>query len=71
MKLEEKEKIEEILIKIASLYNPEVPPDLIKKHVVQYVDILDKHIDKDGVLIHDSPRELRKAISKISQLKQV
>ena len=69
MKLEEKKKIEKILIKIASLHNPEVPPDLIKKHVAQHIDILDKHIDKYGVITHDSIKDLRKALSRLPRLK--
>ena len=70
MKLEEKKKIEEILIKIASLHNPEVPPDLIKKHVAQHIDILDKHIDKYGVITHDSIKDLHGAFSRLPRLKQ-
>jgi len=58
----EKKKIEEILIKIASLHNPEAPPDLIKKHVAQHVDILDQHIDKYGVITHDSIKDVIKAL---------
>ena len=69
MKLEEKKKIEKILIKIASLHNPEVPPDLIKKHVAQHIDILDKHIDKYGVITHDSIKDIHGAFSRLPRLK--
>ena len=69
MKLEEKKKIEKILIKIASLHNPEAPPDLIKKHVAQHIDILDKHIGKYGVITHDSIKDLRGAFSRLPRLK--
>ena len=67
MKLEEKKKIEEILIKIASLHNPRVPPDLIKKRVAQHIDILDKHIDKYGVITHDSIKDIHKAFSRLNR----
>lgn len=68
MKLEEKKKIEEILIKIASLHNPEAPPDLIKKHVAQHIDILDKHIDKYGVITHDSIKDIHAELSRLHRL---
>jgi hypothetical protein len=68
MNLEEKKKIEKILIKIASLHNPEVPPDLIKKHVVQHIDILDKHIDKYGVITHDSIKDIHAELSRLHRL---
>ena len=69
MDLEEKKKIEKALIKIASLHNPKVPLDAIKKHVAQHIGILDKHIDKYGVITHDSIKGLHETLSRLPRLK--
>ena len=68
MELEEKKKFEEILIKISSLHNPGVPPDLIKKHVARHIDIIDKNIEKYGAITDDSIKDLHAVLSRLPRL---
>jgi len=69
MKLEEKKKLEEILIKIASLHNPRIPPDIIKEHVARHVDIVDKNIAKYGAITGESVKDLRYSLTRFHRLK--